>query len=958
MKIKVWGGRGSIPAPLSPLQIKEKMMRVLMGAGGVDLENAGGVDLENADSVQSYLDGLHPLLAGTAGGNTSCLEIQVDGQTVIVDAGSGIRALGEELMRGPCGQGQGVVHLFFSHTHWDHIQGLPFFLPAFVPGNKIIIYSVHDTLAALTAQMEPATFPVSFEFLRGKATFEFVQLRPYQRMNLGKLRIANLKVNHPGDAYAFRFEHEGAIVVYASDAEYKQLDDESLKKYIKFYSGADLLIVDAQFSLRESISKRDWGHSSALIGADLARKAGVKRLMLSHHDPTTSDDDLIQLLHQAQDYQQTFESLVPCEIMIAQEGQILDLQRFRRFSVEWTENREIAILVISNEFDQAEVTNVLHQIGIIGDIDDTIDQEIRFPKLIVDLTGMDQLGLACLRALIDLRRYWVHSPFVLAGVTARTLRVINLANFTDEFIYYRTIEEAAVALEARDTLNLSGALLNDRYLIEEKLDESRGSVLFKAFDNRLKRFVSLKVFSRTLSRSRVRALLHRAQEMARFDHPAVATVMDWDSDQELTFLVLEYAGNSTLRKIRGQLPPTQIMDLLAGVLNALDTAHGQDLYHGNLRPENIILHGSEVKILDFGLTVPAKDRQDMTPVDSLVDVRYLAPEQLRNAPASPKSDLYALGLILYEVLVGEYPFKGGQQDIIRQQLNEAVPAPRSLNQAIPPAVEHLILTLLAKEPEDRPASAKQVREIVRDLKEVSWPIGNLDFSGNGADESGVHYGQFTPIPGTLEHIDQLLTLWNEVKRGSGQVIVFGGDVQAGKTYLLRPMFRQIRNATVIFGHGQSEEGGDLQVFSQVVREYLSRSYPVDPRDVLGDSAASLTLLAPMIAQMIPDVNVPQLSRPDSNQHLQQRQQLWRDFMAFLERASVERPWVLVLDQLHRADPASLDLVKYLAYNIADLPVLLVCLYSKIGLDSEHPMLRLERNLAQYPTFHQIDFYRQ
>ena len=168
MKIKIWGSRGSIPAPLDPKEVEEKICRAIYGMPAIDTS-----DIE---AVRNYVSQLPPLLRGTAGGNTTCVEVQASGETFIIDAGSGLRRLGLELMNGPCGSGQGTLHFFFSHVHWDHIQGFPFFRPAFVPGNKIIMYGVHDIEAALRRQQESISFPISLDYMQADMTF--IQIKP------------------------------------------------------------------------------------------------------------------------------------------------------------------------------------------------------------------------------------------------------------------------------------------------------------------------------------------------------------------------------------------------------------------------------------------------------------------------------------------------------------------------------------------------------------------------------------------------------------------------------------------------------------------------------------------------------------------------------------------------------------------------------------------------------------
>jgi len=150
-----------------------------------------GVDTNDMDSIRAYIAEMPPLLRGTAGGNTSCVEIQAGGETLIIDGGSGLRELGLALMKGPCGRGQGTLHLLFSHAHWDHVQGFPFFTPAFVPGNRIYIYSLHDLEDVLVTQQRSINFPVPVSYM--SADLQFIRLKEGHPFSIGQVKIDSIK---------------------------------------------------------------------------------------------------------------------------------------------------------------------------------------------------------------------------------------------------------------------------------------------------------------------------------------------------------------------------------------------------------------------------------------------------------------------------------------------------------------------------------------------------------------------------------------------------------------------------------------------------------------------------------------------------------------------------------------------------------------------------------------------
>jgi phosphoribosyl 1,2-cyclic phosphodiesterase len=223
------------------------------------------------------------------GGNTSCVTVTAGDDLICFDAGTGIRRLGTEL--GPTGV---KMSLFFSHLHWDHIQGFPFFTPAFVPGNELNVYGVRHAQAAgvkdaLAAQMKPPSFPVPLDIMQSDLAFRDIPVG--ERIRVGKAEVRHATVDHPNGCVAYRVDHGGHAVVYATDLEHHGAPSPEL---IELCQGADLLIYDAMYTPEEyegdvGPSRHGWGHSTFDAGADLAEKAGVDQLVLFHHDPSHDD---------------------------------------------------------------------------------------------------------------------------------------------------------------------------------------------------------------------------------------------------------------------------------------------------------------------------------------------------------------------------------------------------------------------------------------------------------------------------------------------------------------------------------------------------------------------------------------------------------------------------------------------------------------------------------------------
>ena len=252
------------------------------------------------------------------GGNTTCVEIRAGSEIIIFDAGTGLRELGCELMA----ELPVSVKLFFTHVHWDHIQGFPFFAPAFVKGNRFDLYGGRKVTASLSeilsGQMEFPNFPVSLDAMGSRMNFH--DLHEGEVVPAGGATVTNTNLNHPGGVIAYRVDYQGHSVVFATDTEHYSCLDEKL---VTLARGADVLIYDAMYTPEEYAGdtgeppKTGWGHSTWEEGVRVARAAGVRNLVLTHHDPD-HDDDQVRAIEAAA--QEAFS-----ESQAAYEGLVLDL---------------------------------------------------------------------------------------------------------------------------------------------------------------------------------------------------------------------------------------------------------------------------------------------------------------------------------------------------------------------------------------------------------------------------------------------------------------------------------------------------------------------------------------------------------------------------------------------------------------------------------------------------------
>lgn len=250
------------------------------------------------------------------GGNTPCVEITLpSGEVLIIDCGTGARDAGKSLQnRAPKPAG---IHLFFSHFHWDHIQGLPFFAPLFHKDFSISFYSrlpPRRVASILRTEFAKPYFPVSFEELPAERHFVQISDQPIQ---LGEAEISSFPLSHPDGAWGYRVEADGRSIVYACDHEHGDVAcDQSLRHATL---RADILIYDAHYTPREHSRHRGWGHSTWLEGVRLAKESEVKSLILFHHSPDRDDRNVGRIVNQARK--------LFCSTLAAHEGLVLKLKR-------------------------------------------------------------------------------------------------------------------------------------------------------------------------------------------------------------------------------------------------------------------------------------------------------------------------------------------------------------------------------------------------------------------------------------------------------------------------------------------------------------------------------------------------------------------------------------------------------------------------------------------------------
>ena len=233
------------------------------------------------------------------GGNTTCIDITLkSGEKIIIDAGSGMRVLSHEILSEKINH----INLFLTHSHWDHIQGFPFFIPIYIPNFSIKIFAASPTygrlLDILKGQMQSLYYPVPFKQIAAKIEFEKIRK---SGISIDGVRISSILTNHPLETHAFKFEENGKSFVFMSDNELDHQDIAVVpyKDHLDFIKDSDILIHDAQYEKREIEKHKSWGHSSWEQTVAFAKEGKIKTLYLTHYDPARKDTQIDKIVKKA-----------------------------------------------------------------------------------------------------------------------------------------------------------------------------------------------------------------------------------------------------------------------------------------------------------------------------------------------------------------------------------------------------------------------------------------------------------------------------------------------------------------------------------------------------------------------------------------------------------------------------------------------------------------------------------
>ncbi|MFP4320879.1 MAG: protein kinase domain-containing protein [Anaerolineales bacterium] len=475
----------------------------------------------------------------------------------------------------------------------------------------------------------------------------------------------------------------------------------------------------------------------------------------------------------------------------------------------------------------------------------------------------------------------------------------------------------------------------DRYDLLEHLGSGGDSMVFSARDTRLDRKVALKILSPdSIDKHNIERFRREALSVARLTHPGIVTIYDFDEHDGTPYLVLELADGTDLWRLvyeqQAELSLQDALHICMNILEALDYAHENGVAHRDLKPENVIVADDayHTKVTDFGLAHirgQARITQDGFVVGSAY---YIAPEVANGAASDYRVDLYALGVILYELVAGRLPFYSENPlAVIAQHANQPPPPPTNYAPDIPVALEHIILRLLAKSPAERYSSAREVHAALAGI------LANAPTDTQDSPQSLQDRISHLPLMGRDAEWARLSECWAQVQMGAIEahpVVMLGGEAGSGKSQLVQRLVTEARHsgALALVGQaGQQAEALPYQPIIEMLRMFLRAAAP----EISPAAAADLAKLVPEIAEEYTLDRLPALS-PEA-----ERLRLFEHITGVLLHNTYSQPLLLVVEDLHIADPSSVSLLNYLVRHLDGAPVMLVGTYRPLELDHRHPL---------------------
>lgn len=494
--------------------------------------------------------------------------------------------------------------------------------------------------------------------------------------------------------------------------------------------------------------------------------------------------------------------------------------------------------------------------------------------------------------------------------------------------------------ELRTSVPAPGAILRERYRLDSELGRGGMGTVYRATDLDLHREVAVKVLSATSQSPDARErLIREARAAAALNHPHIVTIHDVGESAGFPFLVMELIGGPRLSQAR----PTdlsRVVSIAIQICSALEHAHGNSIVHRDLKPDNVLLSGtsdsSNVKLADLGLALPAYGARISRAGVIVGTAAYMAPEQALGQAIDGRADLYALGVLLYELTTGRLPFTGDDPlTIVSQHVHAPVVPPRVLRPDLPRALETIIVKLLAKDPAHRYSSATETRAALLEALDGEDEQSTPDSAPAVAILDALSRGR---LIGRNDELTEARELWQRAREGRGHAVLLSGEPGAGKTRLAREITIQaaVDGALVLSGGCYEYEAATpylpfVEAFRRWVREEKNDE---KLRETLGDAATQIAKLAPEIETRLG----PFPERQALTAH--EERLLFFDAVAQVFSNIARRQSLLFYaDDLHWADRGTLWLLSHLLRQLRNERVLIIGAYRETELDRAHPLAK-------------------
>ncbi len=516
------------------------------------------------------------------------------------------------------------------------------------------------------------------------------------------------------------------------------------------------------------------------------------------------------------------------------------------------------------------------------------------------------------------------------------------------------------------TTGLINTKLADRYEVLGELGRGGMGVVYRARDPLLNREVAVKLISSTDLTADIEERFQReAQLVAQMDHPAIVPIYDFGRHEGSLFFVMPVASGTTLlRLIRDQsLHLGEVVDIGIQVADALDYSHSRGVVHRDIKPANIMVtreegSGARVRVMDFGLAHAATESR-LTKTGTLVGtVAYLAPEQVASRAFDARSDIYSLGVVLYECLVGEPPFTGEIQSILYRIVHEIPQPPRALGAEIREELQDIILRCLEKDPAKRPPKAGQVSDALRRHK-ASLATDEFRMSVVLSASRVIQRPALSVFIGREKEFAELQRRLNASIAGDCQFAVVAGEPGIGKTRLLEELknLALARKIRVLYGRFvEQDRSFSYQGFCELIQDYFrtrDAAASAAERPDFSDLAADLIALFPQLSE-IADLRAAvsgdsRIAVPAEEKKVEDRIQIFELLARTLTRIAGGKPLVLILENLHGAE-ISIEALQYIVRRLAPTPTLIVGSYRQTETDKRHPLTRMLDSFVDDPRF--------